>query len=97
MTVSIALIVKNEEKTLDRCLASLAGAVDEIVVVDTGSTDATRAVASRYTDRIFDFAWCDDFSAARQFAFERGDWRLGRLDRCGRCGDGRGTYSRSGR
>ena len=76
MTVSIALIVKDEEKTLGPCLASLAGAVDEIVVVDTGSTDATKAVASRYTDRIFDFAWCDDFSAARQNAFDHatGDW-----------------------
>ncbi len=76
MTLSMALIVKNEELTLDRCLTSLAGAVDEIVVVDTGSTDATKAVAGRYTDRIFDFAWCDDFSAARQFAFEQatGDW-----------------------
>lgn len=76
MTVSIALIVKNEEQTLDRCLASLAGAVDEIVVVDTGSSDATVAVARRYTDRICDFPWRDDFAAARQFAFEQthGDW-----------------------
>jgi glycosyltransferase involved in cell wall biosynthesis len=76
MTVSMALIVKNEEQTLDRCLASLAGAVDEIVVVDTGSRDATVDVARRYTDRIFDFAWRDDFAAARQFAFDqtRGDW-----------------------
>lgn len=76
MTVSIALIVKNEEQTLDRCLASLAGAVDEIVVVDTGSGDATVDVARRYTDRLFDFVWRDDFAAARQHAFEQttGDW-----------------------
>lgn len=76
MTVSIALIVKNEERTLDRCLATLAGAVDEIVVVDTGSTDATVDVARRYTDRIFDFPWRDDFAAARQHAFDRAasDW-----------------------
>jgi glycosyltransferase involved in cell wall biosynthesis len=76
MTVSMALIVKNEEQTLDRCLASLAGAVDEIVVVDTGSTDATADVARRYTNRVFDFPWRQDFALARQFAFEqtRGDW-----------------------
>lgn len=76
MTVWMALIVKNEEQTLGRCLASLAGAVDEVVVVDTGSTDATLEVARRYTDQIHHFAWRDDFAAARQFAFEQthGDW-----------------------
>lgn len=76
MTVSVALIVRDEERTLGRCLDSLAGAVDEIVVVDTGSRDATKEVARRYTDRLFDFEWRDDFSAARQFAFDRAtsDW-----------------------
>lgn len=76
MTVSIALIVRNEEQTLARCLGSLAGAVDEIVVVDTGSTDATVDVARSFTGRIFDFPWRQDFAAARQFAFEQttGDW-----------------------
>ena len=76
MTVSVALIVRNEERTLARCLGSVAGAVDEIVVVDTGSTDLTKDVARRYTDRLFDYEWREDFAAARQFAFERatGDW-----------------------
>jgi glycosyltransferase involved in cell wall biosynthesis len=76
MTVSVALIVKNEERTLGRCLDSVQGAVDEIVVVDTGSEDATKALARRYTDHIQDFAWCQDFAAARQFAFDQatGDW-----------------------
>src|ERR1700754_1180412 len=76
MTVSVALIVKNEEATLGRCLASLEGAVDEIVVVDTGSEDATKAIAQKYTDKLFDFAWRKDFAAARQFAFDRaeGEW-----------------------
>jgi len=76
MKVSVAMIVKNEERTLGRCLASLAGQVDEIVVVDTGSTDATRQIAGGYTDRIFDFPWRQDFAAARQYAFDRasGDW-----------------------
>jgi glycosyltransferase involved in cell wall biosynthesis len=76
VTVSIALIVKNEERTLARCLDSIHGAVDEIVVIDTGSVDATVSVARRYTDRIFDFPWIDDFAAARQFAFDHAtsDW-----------------------
>jgi glycosyltransferase involved in cell wall biosynthesis len=76
MTVSVALIVKDEQRTLARCLDSLAGAVDEIVVVDTGSRDATKEIARRYTERVFDFEWCDDFAAARRFAFERAtsDW-----------------------
>jgi tetratricopeptide (TPR) repeat protein len=71
MSVSVAMIVKNEEQTLPRCLDSIAGAVDEIVIVDTGSADATREVARRYTDRVFDLAWPDSFAAARQFAFDR--------------------------
>jgi glycosyltransferase involved in cell wall biosynthesis len=70
MTVSVAIIVKNGERTLGRCLDSLDEHVDEIVVVDTGSDDATRAIARRYTDSIHDFAWCDDFAAARQYAFD---------------------------
>jgi tetratricopeptide (TPR) repeat protein len=75
-SVSVALIVKNEERVLGRCLESLRGAVDEIVVVDTGSEDGTKRVALEYTDKIYDFAWRDDFSAARQFAFDRAtrDW-----------------------
>lgn len=76
MTVSVALIVRDEQHTLGRCLDSVAGAFDEIVVVDTGSRDATKEIARRYTDRVFDFEWCDDFAAARQFAFDRAtsDW-----------------------
>jgi GT2 family glycosyltransferase len=78
MKISAALIVKNEEHCLDRCLASLASAVDEIVVVDTGSEDQTKAVARRYTDRVFDYRWHNDFAAARQYSFEQvtGDWVL---------------------
>lgn len=59
------MIVKNEEERLGRCLGSVRGAVDEIVIVDTGSTDGTKEIARRYTDRVYDFAWRDDFSAAR--------------------------------
>lgn len=71
-TVSLCMIVKNEEDVLARCLESAAGAVDEIVVVDTGSSDRTAEVAARFTDRIFSFPWTDDFAAARNFAFDQG-------------------------
>ena len=70
-TVSLALIVRDEERVLARCLESVHGSVDEIVIVDTGSIDGTKDVARRYTDKVFDFAWCDDFAAARQFSFDR--------------------------
>ena len=55
VSVSVALIVKNEERVLGRCLESFAGAVDEIVIVDTGSDDGTKRIAERYTDKIYDF------------------------------------------
>ena len=71
-TISLCMIVKNEEKVLGRCLESAAGLVDEMVIVDTASTDATRAVALSYTDRVYDFPWRDDFAAARNFAFSKG-------------------------
>lgn len=70
-TISLCMIVKNEEAVIDRCLASVARLMDEIVIVDTGSTDATKDICRRYTDRIFDFAWNDDFSAARNFSFDQ--------------------------
>ena len=65
------MIVKNEEKILDRCLSTVVDLVDEVVIVDTGSTDATKEIAARYTDKIYDFRWIDDFSAARNFAFSK--------------------------
>lgn len=71
MTVSLCMIVKNEERILRRCLDSLKGLMDEIIIVDTGSTDATKQVAAEYTDQIYDFAWVGDFSAARNFAFSK--------------------------
>ncbi|MBR1853936.1 MAG: glycosyltransferase family 2 protein [Lachnospiraceae bacterium] len=71
ITISLCMIVKNEEKVLARCLDSVADLVDEIVIVDTGSTDRTKEIAARYTDQIYDFAWIDDFSAARNFAFSK--------------------------
>ena len=71
MTISLCMIVKNEEDVLARCLDSVKAAVDEIVIVDTGSTDRTKEIAETYTDKVFDFTWIDDFSAARNFAFSK--------------------------
>ncbi len=70
-TVSICMIVKNEEQVLARCLDSLAGLAEEIIIVDTGSTDQTREIAARYTEHVYDFAWTGDFSEARNFAFSK--------------------------
>jgi len=64
-TLTISLIVRNEEQSLGRCLDSVQGLGDEIVVVDTGSTDGTREVSAGRGARVFDFPWCDDFAAAR--------------------------------
>lgn len=71
ITISLCMIVKNEEKILRRCLDSVADLVDEIVIVDTGSNDGTKGIAAEYTDLIYDFRWTDDFSAARNFAFSK--------------------------
>lgn len=68
-TISLCMIVKNEEDSLARCLQSVDGVADEIVIVDTGSTDRTKQIAAAFTDRIYDFEWIDDFAAARNFAF----------------------------
>ncbi len=71
ITVSLCMIVKNEERILRRCLDSVKDLADEIIIVDTGSTDATKKIAAEYTDKIYDFEWIQDFSAARNFAFSK--------------------------
>lgn len=71
ISISLCMIVKNEEKVLRRCLDSLCGLMDEIIIVDTGSSDNTKAIASEYTDKIYDFEWIGDFSAARNYAFSK--------------------------
>ena len=68
-TISLCMIVKNEEDTLEKCLSSVKSIADEIVIVDTGSNDGTKEIAARFTDKIYDFAWIDDFSAARNFSY----------------------------
>ena len=71
ITISLCMIVKNEEKVLARCLDSIADLMDEIIIVDTGSSDNTKEIAKKYTDKIYDFAWIDDFSAARNYSFSK--------------------------
>jgi glycosyltransferase involved in cell wall biosynthesis len=65
------MIVKNEAVVLARCLDSAKDIVDEIIIVDTGSIDATKAIALGYTDKVYDFKWINDFSAARNFAYSK--------------------------
>ncbi len=71
ITISLCMIVKNEEAVLARCLDSIADLVDEIIIVDTGSTDATKEIAAEYTSLIYDFPWNFDFSEARNFSFSK--------------------------
>lgn len=71
ITISLCMIVKNEEKVLARCLDSVKDLVDEIIIADTGSDDNTKEIASLYTDKVYDFVWVNDFSAARNFAFSK--------------------------
>ena len=71
ITISLCMIVKNEEKVLSRCLESVKEIVDEIIIVDTGSTDRTKEIASHFTNNIYDFKWINDFSAARNFSFSK--------------------------
>lgn len=70
-TISLCMIVKNEEAHIARCLDSIAELVDEIIIVDTGSTDRTKEIAARYTQKVFSRPWTDDFSEARNDSFSR--------------------------
>lgn len=71
ITISLCMIVKDEAKRLARCLDSIGGLMDEIIIVDTGSRDETKEIAAHYTDKVYDFQWIDDFSAARNYAFSK--------------------------
>jgi glycosyltransferase involved in cell wall biosynthesis len=76
--ISLTMIVKNESATLGRCLASVRDLVDEIIVVDTGSSDNTKDIARQYDAGIFDLPWPDSFAAARNESIRHasGQWLL---------------------
>ena len=70
-SISVCMITKNEELTLSRVLSCAKKFADEIIIVDTGSIDKTKEIAKKFTDKVFDFEWCDDFSKARNFSFSQ--------------------------
>jgi glycosyltransferase involved in cell wall biosynthesis len=67
------MIVKDEETVLEKCLEAIKKYGYEIVIVDTGSKDRTKEIAYKYTDKVFDFQWCNDFSLARNFSISKAD------------------------
>lgn len=71
VSISVCIIGKNEEENIEKCLEPLTHYPFEIIYVDTGSTDRTKELAAKYTDKIYDFTWIGDFSAARNFSLEK--------------------------
>lgn len=71
ITVSVCMIVKDEERILARCLDCLKQIADEIIIVDTGSQDRTKEIAARYTDKIYDYKWENNFAKARNYSFSK--------------------------
>lgn len=69
--LSLCMIVKNEESYLPTCLESVRGVSDEIIVVDTGSTDHTPTIAREFGASVYEYQWHDDFAAARNFGLEK--------------------------
>lgn len=78
MKINLVMIVRNEERVLERCLKSAAHLVDGMVITDTGSTDRTKEIAHDMGALVLEYPWTDDFSAARNFGLDRsdGDWNL---------------------
>lgn len=71
ITISLCMIVKDEEKTLARCLECASKFVDEIIIVDTGSTDKTKEIAKSFNCKLYDFKWEDNFEKARNYSFSK--------------------------
>lgn len=69
--LSVCMIVKNEARNLPHILANVRGVADEIIVVDTGSIDETKEISRSAGAKVFDFPWCDDFSAARNYSLDQ--------------------------
>ena len=72
--LSVCIITKNEEKNINLCLRCLKTYGFEIIVADTGSTDRTREIALQYTEKVYDFPWCNDFAAAKNFAISKASY-----------------------
>jgi len=77
-TLSVCMIVKDEERHLARCLRSLEPVADELIVVDTGSSDLTKDIARAFGAKVFDFAWTGSFAEARNYSLSmaQSDWIL---------------------
>ncbi|MGG0643101.1 glycosyltransferase family 2 protein [Sporosarcina gallistercoris] len=71
ITISLCMIVKDEEEVIGRCLDSVKDLVDEINIIDTGSTDRTKKIVRTFTERVFDFSWTDHFGEARNYSFQQ--------------------------
>lgn len=69
--LSLCIIAKNEEDVIGRCLQCARKIADEVIVVDTGSNDKTKEIAKSYTEKVYDFKWCEDFSKARNYSFSK--------------------------
>ena len=69
--ISLCMIVRDEEDVLERCLKSVKDIPDEIIIVDTGSIDKTKEIAKKFTNKIYDFKWVDDFAEARNYSFSK--------------------------
>ena len=78
LPISVCMIAKNEDNHIEECLKRLRPCKFEVIVVDTGSVDRTVEIAQRYANKVFHFAWCNDFSAARNFSIQQAgnDWVL---------------------
>ncbi len=76
--LSLAMITKNEESKIRRCLESVKNIVDEIIIVDTGSNDKTKDIALEFDAKVYDYKWDDNFANARNYAIRKssGDWNL---------------------
>ena len=76
--ISVCIIAKNEEKNIEKCLHEIHKHPFEIIVVDTGSSDRTKDIAAKYADKLLDYVWNNDFSAARNFSIRAAtnDWIL---------------------
>jgi len=77
-SISLCMIIKDEEQFLEQCLNCVKGYVDEIIIVDTGSTDNSKNISKKFTNNIFEYEWKDDFASARNFSLSKAtkDWIL---------------------